>query len=879
MTVDQVKLIKEAVLKDNGSGKPIADTLSVLFNNEVTFRNSDDFVIWDDANELVHAIKINMDGPRQSAIAPYRIATGCFGNIQFLEGLFTMSNFSKAIDELFVKTGLITDEKREMIMKWADGIRNNMCVPSNPGPYYPEGPMIPPKPPKPDVRPGDGIFHGAPIDQRTRENKIRKLVDPVLKGNEELIPTRPNSYRANFTKPDSIVATFKAAIQAVPEKDLFWASLSNNKMYAEWHPKVPTTMEKFEEVAKQLLPTVKGATSHLDLYIEAYGVRVRYCFALTLVNDDEADNDWKTATQSQVISAVSDMASIEGVNEALIGGFNINVSISAPSDLGLTDMVASMDNLQVARYKYEGIAYLYTPGGDTTSFMKGVINSMPNDIGETTNSELELQSTNGATLTYTLKVKYFSDADFPVEMGGKKYETLLAAINAAGDGDTVTLVKDIDGITAMIPIKKSMTIDLAGHTINANTDYLFVATGMTVDDMVTIKNGTIINTKASSQHTVLAQKACVTVQDLTINTAGVFGVEAGVGAQGYWGRMWVKNCDITAQVPAGIYGPETQYKEEYTEPVSIMDIDGTTRLTSTGSYGVMANGAAHNANVTIADGCEITTPNWGIYLPQDGESTIGAVKINAGVTGIEMRAGKVTLNNTEISGITATEMEVAPNGNGTTVHGAGVAMSQHTTKIPMTLNLNNVKAEGVYGLYEANPQNNQPMNGVINITGGSYKGSVGSIYAVDLRDFVPAGVTLSHEIGNELLVSGVKCEAAADGNGFTTVEYDIGAETETAVDGIIEGIPETSGIVVVPDESANNVYSITTSTGSISESGLFDQLAAVNGLKTITVTDGTTEVEYTPAGNLDEFKAAVDALVPKANADAEVTLTMTVVVE
>ena len=107
MTKDQISLIREVAQKDDGTGNPLASVLSAIFNDEIMFRNTDDFVIYDDDNELIHAIKANYDNAIAGAAWPYKICTGFYGNIQFMEGLYDMKNFEKAIDQLFLNTGLI----------------------------------------------------------------------------------------------------------------------------------------------------------------------------------------------------------------------------------------------------------------------------------------------------------------------------------------------------------------------------------------------------------------------------------------------------------------------------------------------------------------------------------------------------------------------------------------------------------------------------------------------------------------------------------------------------------------------------------------------------------------------------------------------------
>lgn len=53
------------------------------------------------------------------------------------------------------------------------------------------------------------------------------------------------------------------------------------------------------------------------------------------------------------------------------------------------------------------------------------------------------------------------------KVGEIEYATLGEAVAAAGDGQTVTLLGDVE-VTEMIPVTKSITLDLSGHTITNN---------------------------------------------------------------------------------------------------------------------------------------------------------------------------------------------------------------------------------------------------------------------------------------------------------------------------------------------------------------------------------------------------------------------------
>lgn len=121
------------------------------------------------------------------------------------------------------------------------------------------------------------------------------------------------------------------------------------------------------------------------------------------------------------------------------------------------------------------------------------------------------------------------------------------------------------------------------------------------------------------------------------------------------------------------------------------------------------------------------------------------------------------------------------------------------------------------------------------------------------------------------VASGYKSVKGGDGK-YTIQE----ATPEEKIDDVIEGL---TGIEVEKDSSAENTFNITTDDGAISDSGLFDKVAAVKGVKTIVVSNGTDSVTYTEGGDLEAFKTSIDGLCPKDTTSGTVTLTMTVTIQ
>ena len=74
---------------------------------------------------------------------------------------------------------------------------------------------------------------------------------------------------------------------------------------------------------------------------------------------------------------------------------------------------------------------------------------------------------------------------------GGTYESLPAALNAAQDGDTVTLLSDVDLGETYVTISKSITFDLNGKTLSSSKTWSSDGVLLVKDAAVTVKNGTV----------------------------------------------------------------------------------------------------------------------------------------------------------------------------------------------------------------------------------------------------------------------------------------------------------------------------------------------------------------------------------------------------
>ena len=138
--------------------------------------------------------------------------------------------------------------------------------------------------------------------------------------------------------------------------------------------------------------------------------------------------------------------------------------------------------------------------------------------------------------------------------------------------------------------------------------------------------------------------------------------------------------------------------------------------------------------------------------------------------GIEIRAGKMALDGSTIKS-TGVPTEIVGNGSGSTTSGAGIAVAQHTTKLPLEVSISGGEVSGYTALSEANPQNN-PAEAIaqvrLSITGGTFKainGGMAALAAADCTGFVDGGY-FSSEVPLAYCKAGKVSKTLGEGDTF-----------------------------------------------------------------------------------------------------------------
>ena len=151
---------------------------------------------------------------------------------------------------------------------------------------------------------------------------------------------------------------------------------------------------------------------------------------------------------------------------------------------------------------------------------------------------------------------------------------------------------------------------------------------------------------------------------------------------------------------ASVNGDNCVFVPKDSKNVKVLVAEGS-ELTTYGAPAIQCNGLTTGFELTV-NGKVTSVGDHAMYLPQVKTCTIEPKAEITGVTGIEIRGGKLDINGGKITA--NGEFRAANNNNGSTVNGAAVAVSPHTTDLPIYVNVYAGELSGAYSLYEVNFQ-------------------------------------------------------------------------------------------------------------------------------------------------------------------------------
>lgn len=375
---------------------------------------------------------------------------------------------------------------------------------------------------------------------------------------------------------------------------------------------------------------------------------------------------------------------------------------------------------------------------------------------------------------YELKDGSVIATDPVASIDGQGFATLAEAMEAAGSGDTVVLLKDITDCPRIeLDDGTSYTLNLNGFDIIfAQNAYFHITTaGLNITGSGTIREGSpyygpiFIETPADA----------VPGNDYVSVTIG-----QGVTVEG-WAPVFID------------YNSSATVKNAYGVTVNVYGtLNSVLDSTGAAGHGIYVNGTIAATDdfpvINVHDGSIITSHGNGAYIAGYAELNVNGGSIT-GETGIEIRAGNLNIDGGTITA-TGTEFDSAPNGNGSTTDGVAVVVSQHTTDLPISVDISGGRMSGLYALYQATTdEGNIPEIIEVEITGGEFvttdsTGEFSAVWAEDCTGFIRGG-SFSSDV-SEYCVDGFVTIASGNGeyvaqSGFT-VTFDVeGVETVVRV--------------------------------------------------------------------------------------------------
>jgi len=533
----------------------------------------------------------------------------------------------------------------------------------------------------------------------------------------------------------------------------------------------------------------------------------------------------------------------------------------------------------IGYYRHSGSVSTATPGTAEISI-----------TGGTFNTDVSAYVADGYILNNGT-VEKLGETNAVAKVGDTYYKTLAAAVTAAKDGNTVKILRDVNTAERHDVVGKKLILDLNGQTITTTIaeQFMNIRGGgkLTVTDNSASKDGKIIS--PTGDYIFVVFKGELDFQAGTVDARGYWQYDNN-GTTEYYGNTIVlvygdtndtenyatvtlgENANLIAttkavdEMPVGeayaIMVDKNKAESAYGVKV---DIKGTTEHAGLYVNGVVKKTEGNVPVFNIYDGAVVDGQ---IYSAGYAKWNIYGGKIT-GSTGMEIRAGELNMTGGSLTG-TATPTTVTPNGNGGTSDGAGLAIAQHTTKLPVIVNISDGTISGYSALYESNPQNND-SNSIakvqIAVTGGNFaaiNGGTNAVYSQDKTGFITGGYFTSKP-AKEYIATGYYV-VESDKDGYSCMISDtVPTKAQVIVNDTTAVTPPTNAHLTEADKTAIRTK---TNVDGVAE--------AAAGSKNRIVKDAGVNASAVDASKLIEVEVAVDVAVSDVQKNAEGTAISTI---
>ena len=389
----------------------------------------------------------------------------------------------------------------------------------------------------------------------------------------------------------------------------------------------------------------------------------------------------------------------------------------------------------------------------------------------------------------------------------KPAPAIAAAIAAAQDSETIKLLKDCSSERVNLE-DKCITIDLNGNTLTSTSAY-----GV----MFCAKNGHKITVNGTKEGSKLVGTLMVTA-----GTDGHIEINGGT-------------YESSLYCPIYINGAVSSENSTLTVKNAI--------ITASNSESSQDNGV-------------------GVYLAGYSTSAFENTTVTAPSTGIEIRAGRLTLTNCNVTGGNGNVAATA-NGNGNTVQNAALAISQHTTNKPIDVTINGGTFTGTAPIYQTDVQGTGSSNVKAEVKNGQFNGTVS---AATNGTIAVSGGTFSSAVPVNCCAPGFEPTKNDDGTYGVKIKANLAAEVLDA-QGNTVGAYDTLTAAITAAQNGDTVVLLKNVTENVTISADKTITLDLNGKKltnadeqdTITVALGAS-LTVTGTGTVDNVthgKAAV----------------------
>ena len=309
---------------------------------------------------------------------------------------------------------------------------------------------------------------------------------------------------------------------------------------------------------------------------------------------------------------------------------------------------------------------------------------------------------------------------------------------------TFKLYKDVEislGISTSskwnVSSGRKLTLDLNGHTLSLLSSskgyhYILLNKGtLAITNSDTTRLGTLVSANTETAAIVVKGSTSATVTDYSVLSIGENVLVKGTSAV-----LIDRNSSSSAKnygTKVSIAGALEGIDDAAGNPGSALYLNGNIVATTDAI-----------PEVTLTSTARVSSSGVGIYAAGYAKWTVAdGAQISGALSGIEIRAGQLTVNGGTIAS-TASSYSVEPNGSGTTTVGAGIAVAQHGTNLPLKVTITGGKISGFVALSEANPNpqgnEDEAINQVaLDIRGGTFVAQSAAVVTEDCTGFVSGG--------------------------------------------------------------------------------------------------------------------------------------------